>query len=870
MSLSVGVVALFLMSGPLAALPLPSLSFPTNPPGLTGTANRAPGEPAILPGHGIPRSAGAGERSAASTSYELWTPVVTPTAPPPRTEAMMAFDPAEGAMLLFGGGNPTSDGGWSVLGDTWIFANDTWTNLTVNLTTAPPARSDGSMAYDPDSGGMILFGGRGGTNGTELFNDTWSFQSGAWTELSPSSSPPARFQGAMTWDNDSADALLFGGCADANCSSLLNDTWTFANGTWSNRTGSVSPPGRAGEGLAYDAGASYDLLFGGEGTTGPLNDSWAFESGNWTALSTPTAPAPRAGAEMAYDPAAGSMVLYGGEGASAIFSDTWGFANGTWTEWAPTTWYNPGPAAFAGMDFDPIAGTLVLAGGSVASGVSSNSTWELTGTPGPEYLQAEISPSSCGPITILPGRSVSNGAPFLLDLGSYTIAAAPCTGYLVSGWSVSGALSIPADEVTSATANLTVTGTGNLTLTYLPDYPVTISVTPAACSPITVNPVGYVLNGQTVYLTTGVHQIGAPACVGYQFEVWTVSGQLVLYKGHPNDSSSLIQVIGSGELGAVYVPLHAVEFLIRPPGCGPIEVAPALYEPNGSSLDLENGSYLITAPECAGFLFTAWATSGALAVPRPLANVSGATLNVSGPGTLTAVYEPLYTVLFATSPSSCGLDSIATPSGIVSGGSVALANGTYLVTAPVCIGYSFAYWATTGLVGVSAGATYESSAPVLVRGPGAITAVFAPLYSIDFVVVPTSCGSVRVGVNGQVGTSGVALLANGTYLIEAPSCSGYVFESWDTAGAVSIASAEVDLPTAELSVSGAGITTAVFAINLSVPAPSHSSSTSWYTLTPLGLVLGAIAGVAAGLAVGVLLVRRHRGVRRPGSKPPRS
>src|SRR5882724_10326970 len=68
-------------------------------------------------------------------------------------------------VVMFGGLNlgPTSPGGFlsffefNVLGDTWIWDGDDWAQATPSA--SPPARYAASMAYDPDTGSAVLFGG---------------------------------------------------------------------------------------------------------------------------------------------------------------------------------------------------------------------------------------------------------------------------------------------------------------------------------------------------------------------------------------------------------------------------------------------------------------------------------------------------------------------------------------------------------------------------------------------------------------------------------------------------------------------------------------------------------------------------------------
>jgi hypothetical protein len=77
------------------------------------------------------------------------------------------------------------------------------------------------MAYDPATGDMVLFGG--GSN-SGLLNDTWTWDGTTWTQQSPATSPPARYLASMAYDPATGDMVLFGGAGN---SGFLNDTWTY-------------------------------------------------------------------------------------------------------------------------------------------------------------------------------------------------------------------------------------------------------------------------------------------------------------------------------------------------------------------------------------------------------------------------------------------------------------------------------------------------------------------------------------------------------------------------------------------------------------------------------------------------------------------
>ena len=79
------------------------------------------------------------------------------------------------------------------------------------------------MAIDPAHGEVILFGGQERVSSVEMTasNDTWSWQKGTWTPLTPSLAPNKREAAAMA--GDALGVVLFGGAGYYGDS--LADTW---------------------------------------------------------------------------------------------------------------------------------------------------------------------------------------------------------------------------------------------------------------------------------------------------------------------------------------------------------------------------------------------------------------------------------------------------------------------------------------------------------------------------------------------------------------------------------------------------------------------------------------------------------------------
>jgi hypothetical protein len=236
-----------------------------------------------------------------------------------------------------------------------------WTNLTPLVGAGPPGVVGAGIANDSFGGDDLWFGGSNGS-GAGVAGLTWTFQNGSWTNrtASLSNAPPARTFGAMTYDPQVSGVVLFGGLGDP---SYLNDTWIWKAGSWTNFSAiaGVAPPPRAEATMTFDEASGQVLLFGGLNSSGPLADTWAFGSGRWSRLSPLASPPASCCGAMAYDShdSAAILVLSPTVGFTI---DTWSFSAGNWTNLTGAT--APSTREWPTLVSDPAVGGVLLFGGS--------------------------------------------------------------------------------------------------------------------------------------------------------------------------------------------------------------------------------------------------------------------------------------------------------------------------------------------------------------------------------------------------------------------------------------------------------------------------------------------------------------------------
>lgn len=316
--------------------------------------------------------------TASNVTTAVWTHIYPGGHPTPPAGASMAYDPATHGILLFGG--QVGQGGYplTLSNQTWEFANGTWTVLSPHH--VPDRRMEAAMAYDAALRAIVMYGGQGVPK-SRVLNDTWEWINGDWKLLKQNATRPGNLAGAtMAYYPSLGGDVLFGGSVyNASSSTYSAATWLLRGGHWSLIPTSFAPGQRRLATLAYDANAHRLILTGGVSVSPPyglFSDTWSFNRTGWTLLAPATPAPPRWGATMNFDGALGALVLHGGANAGGTYQNgTWAFAHDTWTN--VTTARNPGPRGLASMAYDPVTGAVVLFGGFGCAGPPSrcSSTW---------------------------------------------------------------------------------------------------------------------------------------------------------------------------------------------------------------------------------------------------------------------------------------------------------------------------------------------------------------------------------------------------------------------------------------------------------------------------------------------------------------
>jgi hypothetical protein len=259
----------------------------------------------------------AGAPGAFSFDDGTWTPVLLAgDLAGPRSRYAAAHDPVRDVVVVFGGlaAPEGADGSGSCPENTGVhpagagcasastFEIDAdGTVRRIATATAPPVRLDAAMAYDEESGAIVLFGGQrcgasaqqgqncDGIDEFEMLGDTWLYDAGQWRPVvdddPPLPAPRARAGHALAFDSGRRRVVLFGGTVAAltDCgtgSRFCRDLWEWTGHSWEEQEPVIgsegTPRARAATGFAGDVRGGGVLLVGGSPDDGA---TWRWSGG---------------------------------------------------------------------------------------------------------------------------------------------------------------------------------------------------------------------------------------------------------------------------------------------------------------------------------------------------------------------------------------------------------------------------------------------------------------------------------------------------------------------------------------------------------------------------------------------------------------
>jgi hypothetical protein len=307
---------------------------------------------------------------------ENWGQALPKTNPGKLEYIAMAYDSDTGLVVLFGGYDST----FNVRGDTWIYnaSNNTWSNA--KPAASPLKRYGAAMTYDSDDKVMILYGGYGWGTGScgGYCSDTWAYNisTNTWSNRNPTGPIYALEYIQMAYDSVNHFVVLFGGVNSSFTSQGKTWLYNYTANTWSNPNPASPPTARYLMNVIWNPINETVMVYGGYGGA-YLDDIWQYTvaTNSWFKFNPANKPAGRYYAQMAWDQRLGKALLYGGyAGASGYQNDTWTFDPTTtlWTRLQPAS--DPGVLCCGMMVYNSLEGVDIIFGG-YSSGGYQDKTW---------------------------------------------------------------------------------------------------------------------------------------------------------------------------------------------------------------------------------------------------------------------------------------------------------------------------------------------------------------------------------------------------------------------------------------------------------------------------------------------------------------
>lgn len=200
------------------------------------------------------------------TAWQQQAPTSTPLG---RARHMMAYDLGRQVTVLYGGRfnlyQPTS-----ALAETWEYYGGDW--HVVTTINSPPGLTDAAMAYLPAIGKTVMFGGA--DNSGNAHDETWTYDGLDWQLVAITGPKPSARVGARMEAILSRNVVMLTGGRDPVTQVIQNDSWEFDGTTWRQLDplyGGMYPP-RSDFAMAHDFVHDRITAFGGVTANNSLRD----------------------------------------------------------------------------------------------------------------------------------------------------------------------------------------------------------------------------------------------------------------------------------------------------------------------------------------------------------------------------------------------------------------------------------------------------------------------------------------------------------------------------------------------------------------------------------------------------------------------
>ena len=207
-----------------------------------------------------------------------------------------------------------------------------------------------------------------------------------WTKQAPATVPYGRLKAEATYLAGTG-VVMFGG-ALAN-GQLLNETWVWSSGNWSQVSiaNGASPEARIGHMMSSNT--TQVIMFGGKGNNSQYNGTHKYTtSAGWVKLNPTGTPSVRSDGVMSWDSVNNVFIMFGGQDEYAFKTETYKFdpaansGQGAWTQYSIANGAGPGGLIGPQMAFDTVSGKTILFGGLSATANYPSTTWSFDGALG--------------------------------------------------------------------------------------------------------------------------------------------------------------------------------------------------------------------------------------------------------------------------------------------------------------------------------------------------------------------------------------------------------------------------------------------------------------------------------------------------------